>query len=125
LKPGKTGLARILAATSYSMKGLRAAYASEAAFRQEVLLTLCLLPLSFWVADTVLEWIVLVGPLLILLLVELLNSAVEAVVDRIGAEHHVLAGRAKDMGSAAVLLSLLLVAASWIPLGYLHLLEFL
>jgi len=125
MKPGKTGLARVVAATGYSLQGLRACYRSEAAFRQELWLTVCLLPLAFWVADSAVEWALLVGPLLILLLVELLNSAIEAVVDRIGAERHELAGRAKDMGSAAVLLSLLLIAVSWVPLGYLHIRELL
>ncbi len=125
MKPGRTGLARLVAATGYSIQGLRACFRSEAAFRQDILLVVVLLPLSFWIGKTPLEWIVLVAPLLLLLIVELLNSAIEAVVDRIGDEPHPLSGSAKDMGSAAVLLSLLLVAASWIPLSYKHFREFL
>ncbi len=113
MKPGKTGIRRIIDATGYSMAGLRATWISEAAFRQELLLTAVLLPLSFWLAQTPLQWLVLVAPLLLMLIVELLNSAVEAVVDRISNDHHELSGRAKDMGSAAVLLSLVLLASSW------------
>ncbi len=116
MKPGKTGIARIINATGYSLKGLKACYRGEAAFRQELLLVLVLTPLSFWVAENAVEWILLVGSLLILLIVELLNSAIESVVDRFGDEHHVLSGRAKDMGSAAVLLSLLLITIVWAPL---------
>lgn len=113
MKPGKTGIRRIIDATGYSMAGLRATWISEAAFRQELLLSAALLPLSFWLAQTPLQWLVLVAPLLLMLIVELLNSAVEAVVDRISDDHHELSGRAKDMGSAAVLLSLVLLASSW------------
>jgi diacylglycerol kinase (ATP) len=123
MKPGKGGIARIIDATGYSLQGLKACYRNEAAFRQEVLLVLLLAPLSFWVADNAVEWILLVGPLFVLLIVELLNSAVEAIVDRIGNERHELSGRAKDMGSAAVLLSLLLIAATWIPLLWGRLME--
>ncbi len=124
MKPGKTGIARIIDATGYSLKGLKACYRGEAAFRQELLLVLVLTPLSFWVAGTVVEWILLMGPLLLLLIVELLNSAVEAAVDRIGDERHILSGRAKDMGSAAVLLSLLLIAITWLPIAWQRLQEF-
>ncbi|KAA9130932.1 diacylglycerol kinase [Marinihelvus fidelis] len=113
MKPGKTGISRIIDATGYSMKGLRATWVSEAAFRQEVLLAVVLLPLSFWLATTPVQWVILVAPLMLMLIVELLNSAVEAVVDRISDAHHELSGRAKDMGSAAVLLSLILLASSW------------
>jgi diacylglycerol kinase (ATP) len=113
VKPGKKGLRRILDATGYSLGGLRAAFRNEAAFRQELALCAVLLPASFWLARTPVEWILLVTPLLLMLIVELLNSAVEAAIDRIGDEHHVLSGRAKDMGSAAVMLSLLLTGLSW------------
>ena len=125
MKPGRTGLSRIVAATGYSIQGLRACFRSEAAFRQELLLVAVLFPASFWIGKTLLEWFALVAPLLLLLIVELLNSALEAVVDRIGDEPHPLSGRAKDMGSAAVLLSLMLIASSWVPLSYLHFREFL
>lgn len=120
MKPGKTGLTRLIHATGYSVAGLKCAFRAEPAFRQELLLVAVLAPLSFWIASSVVEWILLVAPLLLLLVVELLNSAVEAVVDRIGDERHVLSGRAKDMGSAAVLLSLLLIAVSWLPIAYQH-----
>ena len=113
MKPGKTGIARIIDATAYSARGLRACFANEAAFRQEVALTAVLFPLAFAVARSATQWLLLVSPLFLLLIVELLNSAVESVVDRIGHEHHELSGRAKDMGSASVLLCLLLIACCW------------
>ena len=97
MKPGKTGIRRLIDATSYSMKGLRSTFKNESAFRQELLLVVVLL----------------VAPLFLLLIVELLNSAIEAVVDRIGDEHHELSGRAKDMGSAAVFVCLVLIAVFW------------
>lgn len=113
MKPGKTGLQRLLDATRYSAKGLRACWKHESAFRQESALALVLLPLSFFIAQSLLQWLMLIAPLLLMLIVELLNSAVESVVDRFGDEIHELSGRAKDMGSAAVLLSLLLLAIAW------------
>ena len=112
-KPGKTGIARILAATKYSSQGLASAWKNEAAFRQEAILVILLLPVAIWLGQTALERAVLIGTLLFVPIVELLNSAIEASVDRHGPEHHELSGRAKDMGSAAVLLSLLLVAVVW------------
>ena len=116
MKPGKQGIARIIDATGYSWQGLKSCYRSEAAFRQELWFSSVLVVASFWVAQTVVEWILLIAPLMLLLIVELLNSAVEATVDRIGGERHELSGRAKDMGSAAVLLCLLLTALTWVPL---------
>ncbi len=113
MKPGKTGIARLLDATRYSARGLAAAFRHEAAFRQEVLLVAVLFTASFWLQSSALEWLVLVVPLFILLIVELVNSAIETAVDRIGSERHELSGRAKDMGSAAVFLSLLLIALTW------------
>jgi diacylglycerol kinase (ATP) len=108
-----TGLKRLLLATGYSWAGLAAAWRHEAAFRQELLL-LCLLgPLGLWLGQGGLEKALLVGSLLLVMVVELLNSAVEAVVDRLGAEHHELSGRAKDLGSAAVFISLILAAIIW------------
>ena len=118
MKPGKTGLRRLVNATGYSWQGLRASWQHEAAFRQELLLAVVLGATSFWLAQNVLQWLALITPLLLLLIVELLNSAIEAVADRIGDEHHELAGRAKDMGSAAVLLCLLLVTLVWGTLCY-------
>jgi diacylglycerol kinase (ATP) len=118
LKPGKTGLSRLLDATGYSAKGIRACWRQEAAFRQEVALLIVLLPLSFMVARSVEQWLLLVLPLILLLVVELLNTAIENVVDRIGNEHNNLSGQAKDMGSAAVLFSLLTAACSWIGITW-------
>jgi len=118
MKPGKTGLKRLLDATGYSAKGIRACWRNEAAFRQEVLLAGVLLPISFLVAKSVEQWLLLVAPLLVLLIVELLNSAIENIVDRIGHETHELSGRAKDMGSAAVLLCLVLLFLSWVGIAW-------
>ena len=118
MKPGKTGLGRLLDATRYSALGIAACWRNEAAFRQEVLLVILLLPLSVLVAKSVEQWLLLVAPLLLLLVVELLNSAIENIVDRIGTEKHELSGRAKDMGSAAVLICLVLVAVSWGGIGW-------
>lgn len=118
MKPGKTGMARLIKATTYSWKGIRAAFRHEAAFRQELLLVLVLFPASFWVARSMIEWVLLVIPLLLVLVVELLNSAIESVVDRISDQAHVLSGQAKDMGSAAVLFSLLIIVAAWVPITW-------
>jgi diacylglycerol kinase (ATP) len=118
VKPGKSGTARLFDATVYSLKGIGAAWRNEAAFRQEVALLVVLLPLSFVVARSVEQWLLLTMPLLLLLIVELLNSAIENAVDRIGHELHDLSGRAKDMGSAAVLLCLLLIAVCWLTIAW-------
>lgn len=113
MKPGATGWTRLINATGYSMAGFQAAWKNEAAFRQELTLAVILAPLGFWLGEDAVERSLLVGALLLVLVVEVLNSAVEAVVDRIGPEHHPLAGRAKDLGSAAVLLALLNVVLIW------------
>jgi len=113
MKPGKTGLTRIIEATGHSIRGLRACWQHETAFRQDVVISLILLALSFFLAESTVQWLALIAPLFLIVIVELLNSAVEAAVDRIGHEHHELSGRAKDFGSAAVFLSWFLVAASW------------
>lgn len=112
-KKGATGLRRLINATRYSLQGFAAAARHEAAFRQELLLAAVLLPLGLWLGAGGVERALLAGSVLLVLVVELLNSAVEAAVDRISAEHHELAKRAKDLGSAAVMLSLLLAAAVW------------
>lgn len=104
---------RIIKATSHSWQGFKAAWRHESAFRQEVGVSLVLLPLAFLVGQSTLQVAVLISLLGIVLITELLNSAVEAVVDRIGEEHHDLAGQAKDMGSAAVAVSLALVVVVW------------
>lgn len=109
----KTGLTRVINAAIYSYKGLVAAYRNEAAFRQELLLSVVLIPLAFWLKVTEIERIVLISSVVFVLVVELLNSGIESVVDRVGYEHHELAGRAKDMASAAVLLSIALLAYIW------------
>ncbi|VAX12186.1 Diacylglycerol kinase [hydrothermal vent metagenome] len=119
-KPGATGLTRIINAYGYSMKGLRAAFINESAFRQEFVLALVLTPLAIWVGHNAVEYILLIGSALLVLVVELLNSAIEAVVDRIGDEHHDLSGRAKDIGSAAVLISLGIVALVWVLIIFQH-----
>jgi diacylglycerol kinase (ATP) len=106
-------LKRLLLATVYSARGLRAAFRNEAAFRQEVLMVLVLLPIAFWLGETALQKALLAFTLLLVLVVELLNSAIETVVDRIGTQDHPLSGQAKDMGSAAVLLSLMATALVW------------
>lgn len=112
-KSDKRGLQRLIAATAFSAAGLRAAWRSEEAFRQEAVLALLLAPAAFWLGETGLQRAVLLASLLLVLVVELLNSAIEAVVDRIGHDLHELSGQAKDMGSAAVLLSLAIVLALW------------
>lgn len=118
MKPGHTGLTHLIHSTRYSWKGLKAAFRNEAAFRQEVVIAAVLLPLAWWLADTPVTWLLLVGSLFLVLIVELLNSAVENVVDRIGTEHHELSGRAKDIGSAAVMLSLIMAGLTWGVLGW-------
>lgn len=118
MKPGHTGLTHLIHSTRYSWKGLKAAFRNEAAFRQEVVIAAVLLPLAWWLADTSVTWLLLVGSLFLVLIVELLNSAVENVVDRIGTEHHELSGRAKDIGSAAVMLSLIMAGLTWGVLGW-------
>lgn len=109
-----TGLTRVINATGYSMKGLAAAYQNEAAFRQEFWLFMVLAPLGLWLGDNAIERVLLVGSVTLVLIVELLNTAVESVVDRIGTEKHQLSGQAKDQGSAAVLISLGLVIFTWL-----------
>ncbi|MDR5897430.1 diacylglycerol kinase [Halomonas vilamensis] len=118
MKPGHTGLTHLKHSTRYSLKGLNAAFRHEAAFRQEVGITLVLLPLAWWVGDGPLAWLMLIGSCVLVLITELLNSAIESVVDRIGTEHHELSGRAKDIGSAAVMLALILAGLTWGLLGW-------
>ena len=108
------GLGRLLRATGYSLAGLRCCLRHEAAFRQELALTLIGVPLALWVGDDGVERALLIGSLLLVLIVELLNTAVEVVVDRVGIESHVLSGRAKDLASAAVMLSLVNALVVWL-----------
>ena len=111
---GNTGLRRLWNACGFSWAGLCAALRHEAAFRQEMALTLVLVPLALWLGQSGLERALLVAVWLLVPVVELLNTAVEAAVDRIGEERHPLAGRAKDLGSAAVLIAILNAAAVWL-----------
>ncbi|MBP8039784.1 MAG: diacylglycerol kinase [Aeromonadaceae bacterium] len=112
-KPGNTGLTRIIKATGYSAKGLCSAWQHEAAFRQELILMLFLTPLAFVVGEGLTQQLLLLVVAWLVVIVEVLNSAVEAVVDRVGTEHHELSGRAKDLGSAAVFLALSLTLVVW------------
>ncbi len=108
-----TGLARLINAWRFSWQGLSAAYQQEAAFRQEVWVLLLAVPLAFLLSEVGLERALLIGSVLLVMVVELLNTALEAVVDRIGHERHELSGRAKDMGSAAVLLAIANALLIW------------
>lgn len=121
MKPGHTGLTRLIRSFTYSWQGFRAAWTHEAAFRQEVVLTLVLFPATFWLARSLVEWLLLIMTAFLVMLVELLNSGIEAVVDRIGAERHPLAGRAKDLASAAVLLATCIAGVTWSGLLLLRL----
>ena len=110
----KTGIMRILFAFKHSGKGFQFLLKNEAAFQQELVLAVLLVPLSFLVKQTLTELLLLLMVLALVLIVEILNTAIETVVDRIGLEHHELSGLAKDLGSAAVLLSLLFAAGVWL-----------
>ena len=111
---GRTGVDRVIHATGYSIAGLRSAYAGESAFRQEFWLAVLLVPMAFWVGRSWVEVALLVGSVLLVLIVELLNSGIEAAIDRVSFELHDLSKRAKDLASAAVFLSLLLCAGIWL-----------
>ena len=107
------GLKRLINATRYSLAGLKAAWKHEEAFRMEIIAAAVMLPLAFWLGQTAAQRGVLVGTCFVVLITELLNSAIEAIVDRIGTDHHELSGRAKDIGSAAVMLSLIMTVIVW------------
>ena len=108
------GLRRLINALSYSLAGFRACFQNEEALRQEFYALVVLLPLALWLGESGVERALLAGSMMIVPLVELLNSAIEATVDRFGDEHHELSGRAKDIGSAAVLLSIIIALLTWI-----------
>jgi len=110
---GKTGLRRLLNAFGYSMAGLKAAYKNEDAFRQEVLMAIVLIPLGIYLGETGVARAMMVASVILVVIVELLNSSIEATVDRISLDNHALAERAKDIGSAAVLISLVNMAVVW------------
>jgi diacylglycerol kinase (ATP) len=111
---GRTGLDRVMRATGYSIAGLKAAYRGESAFRQEFWLAAVLLPLAFWIGRGWIEVTLLIGSVMLVLIVELLNSGIEAAIDRVSFEIHDLSKRAKDLASAAVLLSVLLCIGIWL-----------
>ncbi|WNK19717.1 diacylglycerol kinase [Halomonas piscis] len=113
MKPERTGFSHLLHSTRYSFNGLIAAFRHETAFRQEVALSVVLIPLAVWLGQSATQVLLLIGSCVLVMVAELLNSAVENVVDRIGTEHHELSGRAKDIGSAAVMLALGYAALVW------------
>lgn len=110
---GKTGLRRLINAFGYSVEGFKAAFTHEDAFRQEVFLTIVLIPLAIYFGENSVEKALMIASVLLVLIVELLNSAIEAAVDHTSTDHHALAKRAKDIGSAAVFLALAIVAIVW------------
>ena len=115
-----TGFTRIIKAAGYSLKGLQAAWRHEAAFRQESILLFVAGLLAAWLDVSVVERFLVFGSVPLLLILEIINSAIEAVVDRIGSEHHELSGRAKDMGSAAVFIALWLALFAWVSILWSH-----
>ncbi len=112
-KPDNTGFLRVVRAARYSAQGLKHAWLHESAFRQELTLTVIMFPLALWIGSTALERVALISVCLLVLAIELVNSAIEAAIDRHGEEHHELSGRAKDMGSAAVSIALLIAGLTW------------
>jgi len=110
---GRRRIRRLIAATHHSLSGLASAWRSEEAFRLEVILAVFLFPAALWIGSTAAERFLLIGTIILVMIVELLNTAVECTVDRIGTDHHHLSGKAKDLASAAVFLSLLLAAGVW------------
>ena len=115
-----TGITRIIKAAGYSWKGFRAAWINEAAFRQEGVASVIAIIIACWLDVDAITRVLLIGSVLLVTIVEILNSALEAVVDRIGSEYHELSGRAKDMGSAAVLLSIFVAVITWVILLWAH-----
>jgi diacylglycerol kinase (ATP) len=112
-KPDNTGIRRIIRATRFSAQGFASAWKHEAAFRQELALVVIMTPIAVWLGRSIVETALLIAALLLVLIVELFNSAIEAAIDRHGDEHHELSGRAKDMGSAAVFVVLVIVGVVW------------
>ena len=114
MKATEKGIKRVIGAFGFSWKGFKATYVHEEAFRHEFVLSLALMPVAYFVADNRYEFLALIGVLFLVLIVEVLNSAVESVVDRVGEEFHELSGRAKDQGSLAVLLSITFAIIVWL-----------
>ncbi|MBA6357450.1 MULTISPECIES: diacylglycerol kinase [unclassified Colwellia] len=115
-----SGIIRIMRAFSCSIKGFQAAFINEAAFRQELILCGILFPFSFIISETLTNWVILICSLLFLLLIEIINSAIEALADKISFDHHELLGRAKDLGSAAVFIALTITLLIWVNYIYLY-----
>ncbi|MEL4013287.1 diacylglycerol kinase [Dryocola clanedunensis] len=115
------GFTRIIKAAGYSWKGLRAAWVNEAAFRQEGVAAVIAIAIACWLDFDPITRVLLIGSVVLVMIVEILNSAIEALVDRVGTEYHELSGRAKDMGSAAVLISIILALFTWVTLLWQHL----
>ncbi len=113
-KPGETGIARLISACGYSYKGLRACWKNEAAFRQELAGAVILMPLALYFGEGGVEKALLLATCLLVLIVEIINSSIEAAIDRIGHEYHDLSGLAKDLGSAAVFLSISMLVSTWV-----------
>ncbi len=113
---GKTGLRRLINATRYSAQGFKAAWKTEDAFRQESVLAVILIPVAVLLPVSLVYKLLLIGSIILVLIVEVLNSAIEAVVDRFGGEIHPLSGKAKDLGSAAVLLALTFALITWVSI---------
>ena len=111
---GKTGIKRLINAFGYSLSGFKVAFAKEDAFRQEVFLSIILVTVAVYISNSSIELVLLIESTLLVPIIELLNSAIEATVDRISFEHHILAKRAKDIGSAAVFLSIINLIAVWL-----------
>lgn len=114
MKNEEKGIKRIINAHRFSWQGLRRCYQSEAAFRQELWASMVLIPLGIYIGDSAVERVLLIFPIFLILIVEVLNTAIESVVDRIGNDYHLLSEAAKDMGSAAVWLSILLLVITWL-----------
>ena len=112
-KPGNTGFRRVVNATFYSFAGLRTAWRTEAAFRQECVGVVVLIPFAVWLGQSAVQRALLLSSCVLVLIVELVNTAIELVVDRVGTDHHELSGRAKDVGSAAVFTSIALAVLVW------------
>lgn len=112
-KPGSTGFRRVVNATFYSVAGLRTAWRTEAAFRQECVAVVVLIPIGVWLGQSAVQRALLLCSCVFVLIVELVNTAIELVVDRVGTDHHELSGRAKDVGSAAVFTSIALAILVW------------
>jgi diacylglycerol kinase (ATP) len=114
------GMRRLIKAFGYSIKGMKAGWRNEAAFRQEVTLACFLCPLAFWLGRSPLDYALLISSVLLVLVTELFNSAIEALTDRIGTEHHELSGRAKDLASAAVFIALIILLIIWFSISWIR-----